>query len=339
MSTRERLINAISGTTSPNDEQNLDEIRSQLQEKSLSSEEVKSSSKSAESPSIFPKLYVRDDGSVDWDGALQDREALKLFGTSVWARINGKDPDLVNDGDDLDESSEEAHDDNKVRVQIKETEEILQLRETLEELEAELDTMESSHRKLLNSAIAPTTPNPTVKMASISSKLRSEIKESTVLLERKREEVTFASLKYELERIFTYLEADLGNTFNKGPIPLQDRLAVAEFGLLESQINSLAEQQRNEGESDGDVLQVVMEQMTDFKRRLGIDYYVNVNPTLNTEALKRWSVDLLETSKEGLQFYSKGLQLLWNDIVFCFSLLNRAVQGYTLKPREVRTLR
>ena len=30
-----------------------------------------------------PKLYIRDDGTVDWEGALQDRAALKKFGGSV----------------------------------------------------------------------------------------------------------------------------------------------------------------------------------------------------------------------------------------------------------------
>ena len=226
-----------------------------------------------------------------------------------------------------------------VRAKIQETEQIIKLRETLKGLEAELDDMEIQHTKLLNSAIPPTTPNPTVKMASISSKLRTEIKESTTLLEQKKDAVVFATLNYELERVFTYLEADLGNTFSKGYIPLQDRLAVAEFGLLESQIKSLNDMQLNDDEIDSDVMQVIMEQMTDFKLRLGIDYYVNVGPNFDTEALKRWSADLLEKSSEGLRFYVKGCKLLWNDIVFCAWLLNRAVQGYTLKPREVRTLR
>ena len=42
---------------------------------------------------------------------------------------------------------------------------------------------------------------------------------------------------------------------------------------------------------------------------------------------------------KGLGFYGKGVQLLWNDAVFSSSLIGRALTGYTLKPREVRTLR
>ena len=46
---------------------------------------------------VGPKLYVRDDGTVDWDGALQDRSALQNFGTAVWARINGLNPEFVDE--------------------------------------------------------------------------------------------------------------------------------------------------------------------------------------------------------------------------------------------------
>ena len=49
--------------------------------------------------------------------------------------------------------------------------------------------------------------------------------------------------------------------------------------------------------------------------------------------------NLIEQSKTGIGFYGKGVQLLWNDVVFSTSLIGRALQGYTLKPREVRTLR
>lgn len=340
----------MSGTiTTPSD--NLDQIRTELQEKMLIAEptdmlsENTTYSFSSEDDKLdsntetFPKLYVRDDGTVDWEGALQDKEALKLFGNSVWARINGQDPTLVDEEGNL-QSEESSHGDEKgIRAKIVETEEIKEMRKILEDFKKELEEMEAEHTKLLNSAIPPTTPNPTVNMASVAAPLRAQIKSSTALLEQKRDAVTFATVNFELERIFTYLEAELGNTFSKGYIPLQDRLAVAEFGLLESQIAALNQQHLSETQLDRDVLQVLMEQINDFKRRLGIDYYVNVNPTWDGETLKRWSSDLIEKSKEGLGFYVKGCKLLWNDVVFCFWLLNRAIQGYTLKPREVKTLR
>lgn len=365
MSTRQNLIKAMSGTNTSlliNEDSNLDQIRSQLSNPSTSTSstsELETLNSSAEndlsldSSSTFPKLYVRDDGTVDWDGALQDREGLRAFGNSVWARINGQDPNNISE--DNDSIQNEPEQNTRATAKIIETPQIKQMRTALDQLKSDLTTMENKHTALLNSAIPPTTPNPKVNMARIPAPLRAQIKASTLLLEQNQELVTYATLIYELERIFTYLEADLGNTFAKGYIPLQDRLAVAEFGLLESQIASLnpsfientstisttinGTTTTTSDTTDSDVLQVIMDQMTDFKRRLGIDYYVNVNPIWDTEALKRWSVDLLEKSKEGLEFYIKGCKLFWNDLVFCTWLLNRAIRGYTLKPREVRTLR
>mmetsp|Transcript_16411 Transcript_16411/g.35532 ORF Transcript_16411/g.35532 Transcript_16411/m.35532 type:complete len:210 (-) Transcript_16411:79-708(-) len=93
------------------------------------------------------------------------------------------------------------------------------------------------------------------------------------------------------------------------------------------------------GESlDSDVLAVVAEQLVDFKRRLGIDYYVT-GLTFDPEAIQIWLKDILAKTKKGLVFYVKGTRLFVDDIVFCLNLIGRALQGYTLKPREVRTLR
>jgi len=177
-----------------------------------------------------------------------------------------------------------------------------------------------------------------VNLASLDPALRSEIRSSAEALEEKEELVSCQILIYELERIFTYLEAELGNTVSKGYIPLQDRLNVAEFGLLESQIESF-EKQLEAGEYvDPDVLAVVLDQVTDFKRRLGIDYYVT-GLTFDREAIQRFLADLLEKTKSGLLFYVKGVELLWNDVIYSLRLIGRALQGYTLQPREVRTLR
>ena len=54
-------------------------------------------------------------------------------------------------------------------------------------------------------------------------------------------------LMYELERIFTYFEIVVGNTAAKGKIAPQDRHTAAEFGLFESQMNSL-QRELNVGE-------------------------------------------------------------------------------------------
>ena len=96
---------------------------------------------------VGPKLYVRDDGTVDWDGALQDRSALQNFGTAVWARINGQNPESLDDEAEL----VEEHAPKPVTVKIEETEAIRKERDKLRALELELDEMETKHLALLNS--------------------------------------------------------------------------------------------------------------------------------------------------------------------------------------------
>ena len=111
---------------------------------------------------IGPKLYVRDDGTVDWDGALQDRAALRNFGVAVWARINGQDPSIILGDDGIDgtenvgESADsdavaDTHGEKKVVVKIEETEAIRQLKADMDYLQEELQTMETEHLALLNS--------------------------------------------------------------------------------------------------------------------------------------------------------------------------------------------
>ena len=279
-----------------------------------------------------PKLYVRDDGTVDWDGALQDQAELRKFGTAVWARINGRDPDSVEDSN----STAVAHSSTtpkEVTVRISETPQIIAARERLEDLKHELARKEADHLALrVGQAVA------NVKLASLAPEQRNKIRVSAAALDLLKEKVTFQSLIYELERIYTYLLGELGNPALKGYIPLQDRLNVAEFGLLAAQIDSLNRQLGEDQAVDADVLAVVMDQLTDFKRRLGIDYYVT-GLSFDSEAIKRWLSELLVKTKKGLAFYVKGVRLFGNDIAYCFRLINRAAQGYTLKPREVRTLR
>jgi len=205
-------------------------------------------------------------------------------------------------------------------------------------LEAELQVMEKAHTALLNSAVSAGSAVANVNLATLDPAMRSKIRDSDNELERKRVEVSFQKLNYEFERIYTYLDGELGNTSTKGYIPLQDRLNVAEFGLFETQLANMNTQIATGEDVDSDVLSVILDATADFKRRLGIDYYV-AGLTFDVEAIKIWANDLIGQSQTGIKFYAKGCQLLWNDVVFSSSLIGRALQGYTLKPREVRTLR
>jgi hypothetical protein len=308
--------------------------------------------------SVGPKLYVRDDGTVDWDGALQDKAALRKFGTAVWARINGREPELSitdsitselgestsnKDGKSMKQSpssssSQHATTPKAVTARIVETEEIIEARAKLLELKEELAQKESQHTAMLNSVMRAGQAVANVNLAMLNPEQRRMITESAESLEFVKEKVSFSNMIYELERVYTYLAGEFGNPAMKGYISLQDRLNVAEFGLIESQVDSFSSLLDAGENIDADVLAVVAEQLNDFKRRLGIDYSVT-GVTFDRDAILRWIAVLYDQTKTGLAFYVKGCSLFWNDIVFCLSLINRAAQGYTLKPREVRTIR
>lgn len=100
-----------------------------------------------------PKLYVRDDGTVDWDGALQDREALKKFGGAVWARINGQNADDLDDEDGSVGSTggHVATEKPVVTAKIEDTPAIRQARDELNRLQKELADMQRAHTALLSS--------------------------------------------------------------------------------------------------------------------------------------------------------------------------------------------
>ena len=99
-----------------------------------------------------PIMYVRDDGSIDWDGALQNREALSKFGTAVWARINGQNPEMVDDEVvDQIEQGKPSNDHGKVTAKVIETEELKLMKEKLDQFKAMYREMEENHTALLNS--------------------------------------------------------------------------------------------------------------------------------------------------------------------------------------------
>lgn len=104
-----------------------------------------------------PKLYVRDDGTVDWDGALQDRAALKQFGSAVWARINGQTPttfdetELEEEGKTNGASAGGHAEKAAVTAKIEDTPAIQEARGELDRLSAELKTKQSAHTALLSS--------------------------------------------------------------------------------------------------------------------------------------------------------------------------------------------
>ena len=148
-----------------------------------------------------------------------------------------------------------------------------------------------------------------MNLASLEPEFRSQIRESADLLDMQRQQVAYKTLVYEMERIYTYLVGEVGNPANKGYVPLQDRLNVAELGLLEAQIESFTRDMEAGRTVDVDVLAVVGDQVTDLKRRLGIDFYVQ-GVTFDAEAIKRVCGRPFNANQEWISLLWTGLPIV-----------------------------
>ena len=77
--------------------------------------------------------------------------------------------------------------------------------------------------------------------------------------------------------------------------------------------------------------------MSDLKSRLGLD--TQLIPTMNWGSLGVVVEENLNKLRVGLAFFGEGTKLLVSDIQYVWLMLSKAVQGYTLKPREVNAIR
>ena len=92
--------------------------------------------------------------STGTEPCLQDREALKKFGSALWSRINGQDHETNGEGEEDTAASggDVLHSHTKaVTAKIEETPAIREKRDELDRLVKELQRMEVAHTKLLNS--------------------------------------------------------------------------------------------------------------------------------------------------------------------------------------------
>ena len=84
-------------------------------------------------------------------------------------------------------------------------------------------------------------------------------------------------------------------------------------------------------------LNLITSELNDLKGRLGLA--TSSVTTMNWGSLGVVVADGISRFKEGLTFYGDGTKILVNDVIYGWKLLLRAVQGYTLKPREVNSVR
>ena len=164
-----------------------------------------------------------------------------------------------------------------------------------------------------------------------------------------RRQISVRLLEGEMERINLTLEAELEAATVLAPLATyndqEELLLIAEYGLFGKR---LAEMQVlvDVGEAaliDDEALAALASDIQDLKARLGMgedDAYMNLGAmVLDWRRVQQYTSELARKTREGGEFYWRGVRLLGGDLAYTTRLIQRAASGYTLTPREVRTIR
>eukprot|EP00669_Euglena_mutabilis_P010201 TRINITY_DN4971_c0_g1_i1.p4 TRINITY_DN4971_c0_g1~~TRINITY_DN4971_c0_g1_i1.p4 ORF type:complete len:235 (-),score=130.20 TRINITY_DN4971_c0_g1_i1:223-927(-) len=154
-----------------------------------------------------------------------------------------------------------------------------------------------------------------------------------------RRKLAVQRLDMDMERICLYLEQEIEASTSSQ----EQRMLVAEFGLLDRQLQTLLailgdwESPEAVDDVDESELQVLEKEIGDLKVRLGFDMAgTSIDWGKSVQDFVRENSDKF---REGVAFYIKGTKLLFSDLLYALWLFKRTLEGYNLKPREVRTIR
>lgn len=290
-------------------------------------------------------LFLRDDGTVDWDGAIQSGREVARFGQELWDRINGQNPH--------DEGGVGGHGgaDKTPRDLPEDSEQMLLLSSAGAALSAQVDQLQKDVDALKADARAKEKTWTGLDRRNAQREIRANEKP----LANARRQMRLHSIDVDMERVCYIIEQDIRESTKSASS--ENRLLVAEFGLLDAQLANLKrivlemtkveEGARLHGEAavdiddlalDEDELELVSREVVDLKNRLGMDLE---NPafTVDPEKVTRYVKETYEKIRSGVDFYWTGTKVLGNDVGYALSLVIKAAQGSILKPREVRTIR
>ncbi|CAM9183987.1 unnamed protein product, partial [Sphacelaria rigidula] len=224
-------------------------------------------------------LFLRDDGTVDWDGAIQSGREVARFGQELWDRINGQNPHdegaLAGGGHGgADKSTRELPEDSAAMVSLGAVEAVLSAR--VEQLQKELDAMKADARAQEK------------KWTNIDRRnAQRGIRDKEKVLATAQRQLRLHKIDVDMERVCYIIEQDIRESTTSSSS--ENRLLVAEFGLLDAQLANLkrivSEMTKAEDgtglngdsmdidglELDEDELELVSREVLDLKNRLGMD--------------------------------------------------------------------
>ena len=308
------------------------------------------------------RVIVREDGTVDWDGARETGKEVAKFGAELWERLNGKE-----NSEGLPSITEIF---GQVQAKAPETEEITRLRAVVSSAKRDIDSVLKTRNDLRSALRVARRDGLEIQPADVQvlRRLDARVKE----LDKR---LRISNLDLDMERICQYLLKELESSLE----PLDQRVFIAEVALLDKQLSSIVAGLRLDtadppsplaaaaagggsiGASavesrlpaalstvledkddrkladltlvDEDELALIIGEVSDLKARLGLDTVAQ----MDWGSLGVLVSESITKVRLGLQFYGEGTKLLVSDVQYAGALLAKAVQGTILKPREVNT--
>ena len=208
------------------------------------------------------RIFLREDGTIDWDGALASGREVAKFGTELFERLNGKSSKegIPSIGEVLSQAQERIPE-NEETIRLASV--VANAKESLDKAQKELTAARTRLRDARREGAEVTT---------------SDLQEIRLLEARVKDEelkVKLFALDLDLERVCLFLEQELENTIEP---PADQRLFVAEVALLDKQLSSIFSNVKSASDFDTlstlidpDELTLISNQVAYLKSRLGID--------------------------------------------------------------------
>lgn len=264
--------------------------------------------------------FVKDDGSIDVEGLRTLVGGLLDNASMTWKRLNGQPT--------REAASGEATDVVYESLSVQDPEKEFRLREEIGDLEKRLIDSSKEREAVLR------------KEDQLGRLIRAkEIRLMDDGVSALRRTLAVRVLQLEMEKIFSSVADEIENS--DAQIMMEQRVLVVEFGDLDERLATLELyiEQEEPLLIEDDVLGELAADIQDLKTRLGLDAPLYSSATLSWPQVRQFFASTSLKTREGMEFYSRGLRLFAGDMRFAMRLIRRAVLGYTPSPREIRTIR
>lgn len=281
------------------------------------------------------------------------------IGTELWERLNGK---AEEEGvPSLAELFSPAQAKFPTTPEIERLTQIVS--DTKRDITEILKQREDCKTKLRQDRRRSATPLSSANEEIVANYRRLEVKSKEL---DKRLKV--ATLHLDMEKVCAYLYQELEASTD----PSEQKMLITEVTLIDKQLTSLLSgiqgdtyNMNNNNVNNNNNAEVVTMPMSsvisdesfiglvsliddnelnflcntvqDLKTRLGLD--TQMLSSMDWGSLGKVVSETFAKVKTGIAFFSEGTKLLLADIQYGWQVIVRAMQGYTLKPREVNSLR